>query len=249
MAEDSGCLALRWLEIDASAIPRAVLSCSAYPLMTANFLHLLGHIITGVISSGGYSGIVGLMTIESACIPLPSEIVMPFAGYLVFLGRFRLPWVALAGAVGCNLGSIIAYAVGATGGRPLVEKYGRYILVSRKDLELADHWFARFGNWTVFFARLLPMVRTFIALPAGISRMNFIRFNIYTFLGSLPWCWLLAYAGVRLGANWPSLGPYFHSFDEIIVGVAIVAAAWFVHHRWTHRLTTSNCSEPLRPKR
>ncbi|MGH9359256.1 MAG: DedA family protein [Terriglobia bacterium] len=205
--------------------------------MISTFLNLLGHFITAVISSGGYAGIAGLMAIESACIPLPSEVVLPFAGYLVFMGRFRLAWVAVAGALGCNVGSIIAYAVGATGGRPLIEKYGRYILVSRKDLELADRWFARFGNWTVFFARLLPIVRTFIALPAGVSRMNFVRFNIYTFLGSLPWCWLLAYAGVRLGANWPRIEPYFHHFDGVIVAAAVVAAAWFVYHRWTHRLT------------
>lgn len=205
--------------------------------MIANSLELLGHFITAVISQSGYWGIAGLMAIESACIPIPSEVIMPFSGYLVFLGRFRLIWVALAGALGCNAGSIVAYAVGATGGRALVEKYGRYVLISQKDLELADRWFARFGDWTVFFARLLPVVRTFIALPAGVARMNFVRFNVYTFIGSFPWCLALAYAGVKLGANWDRLSPYFHRFDDAIVLAVILAAAWFVVHRWTHRLT------------
>lgn len=205
--------------------------------MTANSLELLGRFITMTISHAGYPGIVGLMALESACIPLPSEVIMPFSGYLVFLGRFRLVWVALAGALGCNVGSIVAYAVGAAGGRPLVEKYGSYVLISRADLAMADRWFARFGDWTVFFARLLPVVRTFIALPAGVARMNFVRFNVYTFLGSLPWCWALAYAGVKMGDHWERLGPYFHRFDGAIVVVIILAAAWFVYHRWTHRVT------------
>ncbi len=205
--------------------------------MTANSLELLGRFITMTISHAGYPGIVGLMALESACIPLPSEVIMPFSGYLVFLGRFRLVWVTLAGALGCNVGSIVAYAVGAAGGRPLVEKYGSYVLISRADLAMADRWFARFGDWTVFFARLLPVVRTFIALPAGVARMNFVRFNVYTFLGSLPWCWALAYAGVKMGDHWERLGPYFHRFDGAIVVVIILAAAWFVYHRWTHRVT------------
>ena len=208
--------------------------------MPTNSLDLLGHFITTAISHTGYLGIFGLMALESACIPIPSEVIMPFSGYLVFLGRFRLAWVALAGALGCNAGSILAYTVGARGGRPLVEKYGRYVLISRTDLEWADDWFARFGDWTVFFARLLPVVRTFIALPAGVARMNFVRFNVYTFLGSLPWCWALAYVGLKMGAHWERLGPYFHRFDTAIVAVIILAAALFLYHRWTHRLTASD---------
>ncbi len=206
------------------------------PLLVTTPVAFAARFITAAISRLGYGGILGLMAIESACIPLPSEVIMPFSGYLVFLGRFRLPWVALAGALGCNLGSIVAYAVGMTGGRPLVEKYGRMVLISRADLERADRWFARFGDWTVFFARLLPVVRTFIALPAGVARMNFVRFNIYTFLGSLPWCWVLAYAGVKLGAHWDRLGPYFHRFDGAIVILAVAATVWFVAHRWHNRL-------------
>lgn len=207
--------------------------------MTPNALDLAGRFITSAISHSGYAGIFLLMSIESACIPIPSEVIMTFSGYLVYLGRFNLEWVALAGALGCNAGSIAAYAVGAYGGRPLAEKYGRYLLVSKHDLELADRWFARYGDATVFFARLLPVVRTFIALPAGVARMNFLRFNIYTFLGSLPWCWALAYAGTRLGAHWDAIQPYFHRFDTIIVAVCVIGFIGFVYHRWTHRLRTT----------
>src|SRR5579885_1270396 len=132
--------------------------------------------IVATISSLGYGGIVLLMAIESACIPLPSEVIMPFSGYLVSTGRFNLWGVAVAGALGCNIGSIAAYFIGAKGGRPLAERYGHYVFVTRHDLEMADRWFVRYGDWAVFFARLLPVVRTFIALPAGIARMNFLRF-------------------------------------------------------------------------
>lgn len=204
--------------------------------MTPDTLSSIGQIITSAISHAGYAGVILLMAIESACIPIPSEIIMTFSGYLVYLGRFQLEWVAVAGAVGCNLGSMVAYAVGAYGGRPLAEKYGRYLLVSRRDLELADRWFDRYGNLTVFFSRLLPVVRTFIALPAGVARMNFLRFNVYTFLGSLPWCWVLAYVGVKLGAHWEEIGPYFHRFDRVIIVICVVGFAWFVYHRWTHRI-------------
>lgn len=204
--------------------------------MAPNALDLAGRFITSAIAHSGYAGIFFLMSIESACIPIPSEVIMTFSGYLVYLGRFHLGWVAVVGALGCNAGSIVAYAAGAYGGRPLAEKYGRYVLVSSRDLELADRWFARYGDAAVFFARLLPVVRTFIALPAGVSRMNFVRFNIYTFLGSLPWCWALAYAGMKMGAHWDAIQPYFHRFDTVIVAACAVVFIWFVYHRWTHRL-------------
>ncbi len=204
--------------------------------MVTSLVELLGRFVIAVISQAGYPGIVLLMGIESACIPLPSEIIMPFSGYLVYTGRFKLAWVALAGAVGCNVGSLVAYYVGAFGGRPLAEKYGRYVLVTRHDLELADRWFARYGDWAVFFARLLPVVRTFIALPAGVARMNFLRFNIYTFLGSLPWCLALAYAGLKLGERWTILRQYFHRFDTAIVILIVIGVVWFVRNRWRNRL-------------
>lgn len=206
-------------------------------MMNANALDLTAHVITSAISHSGYAGIVLLMAIESACIPLPSEIIMTFSGYLVHLGRFNLEWVALAGAIGCNAGSMVAYAAGAYGGRPLAERYGRYLLVSKRDLEWAERWFDHYGDATVFFARLLPVVRTFIALPAGIARMNFLRFNAYTFFGSLPWCWALAYLGERLGAHWDAVGPVFHRFDMVIILTCAAGFVLFVYHRWTHRIS------------
>jgi len=207
--------------------------------MVTHLIELIAGWIVSVISAGGYGGIVLLMAIESACIPLPSEVIMPFSGYLVLVGRFKLGWVAVAGALGCNLGSIVAYYVGALGGRPLAERYGRYVLVSHRDLDRADRWFTRYGNGTVFFARLLPVIRTFIALPAGISRMNFLRFNVYTFLGSLPWCLALAYAGLRLGARWTEMRDYFHRFDAVIGAAIVAGAVWFIHTHWKNRARTA----------
>jgi len=204
--------------------------------MVSTVLERLAAFIIAVISQTGYLGIVLLMAIESACIPLPSEVIMPFSGYLVFTGRFHLLWVGLAGAVGCNLGSLVAYQIGLVGGRPLVEKYGRWLLVTHHDLELADRFFARFGDWAVFIARLLPVIRTFIAFPAGVSRMNQARFHLYTFLGSLPWCLALAYAGMKLGQRWMTLREYFHRFDAVLGVVIVVGAVWFIHNRWKNRL-------------
>ncbi len=204
--------------------------------MISTLLEYLAAFIIAVISKTGYLGIVLLMAIESACIPLPSEVIMPFSGYLVFTGRFHLLWVGLAGALGCNLGSLVAYYIGSVGGRPLVEKYGRWVLVTHHDLELADRFFARYGDWAVFVARLLPVIRTFIAFPAGVSRMNQARFHIYTFLGSLPWCLALAYAGMKLGQRWMGLREYFHKFDAVLGVVLIVGLVWFIHNRWKNRL-------------
>jgi membrane protein DedA with SNARE-associated domain len=188
---------------------------------------------TGVISTLGYGGVVLLMGIESACIPLPSEIIMPFAGYLVYTGQFSLHGAALAGAVGCIAGSIPAYWLGQYGGRPVIERWGRYLL-SRKELDLADRLFARHGQWVVLVARLLPVVRTFVAFPAGVARMNMTKFVVYTFVGSYPWCYGLAWVGMKLGEQWnkdPRLKAAFHRFD-LAIGIAIVAAvAWFVWHK------------------
>jgi membrane protein DedA with SNARE-associated domain len=191
-------------------------------------------LVVATISGAGYGGVVVLMAIESACIPLPSEVVMPFSGYLVSSGRFDLALVATAGAVGCNIGSSVAYAVGAYGGRPLVERYGALVLVGRRELALADWFFASWGGPAVFVARLLPLVRTFIALPAGIARMGQVRFQLYTFTGSWLWCYGLAYVGARLGARWnsdPALKQFFHRFDGLIVVLVLASAAWFV---WSH---------------
>lgn len=211
--------------------------------MIARILAALSAFVIHVISSGGYLGIIALMAIESACIPLPSEIIMPFSGYLVYTGRFHLLWVATVGAIGCNVGSAIAYAIGYYGGRPLVEKYGSYLLISKRELDWADHFFARYGDVTVFFSRLLPVVRTFIALPAGIARMPQLRFHVYTFVGSWPWCLGLAYVGMKLGERWetdPRLRLWFHRFD-VVIGAAIAAGiVWFVWSHWQHRIRRSN---------
>ena len=207
--------------------------------MTVKLLSFLVPWITGVISHIGYAGVALLMAIESACIPLPSEVIMPFAGYLVYTHRFRLLWVATAGAIGCNIGSAIAYWVGAYGGRPLIERYGRYVLVSRRDLDRAFAFFARYGGITVFVGRLLPVVRTFIALPAGIARMPQLRFHIYTFLGSWPWCLALADAGERLGNEWntdPRLKEILHRADAAILVVLFLGIVWFVRTHWRNRV-------------
>jgi membrane protein DedA with SNARE-associated domain len=207
--------------------------------MIARTIAALSAFIIAVISSSGYLGIVLLMAIESACIPLPSEVIMPFSGYLVYTGRFHLLWVATAGAIGCNLGSVIAYEVGFYGGRPLVERYGSYILLSRGEVDWADHFFARWGSAAVFIARLLPVIRTFIALPAGIARMPRLRFHVYTFAGSWPWCFALAYVGMKLGEKWetdPRLKLWFHRFDAVILAVLLAGAAAFLWSRWAHRI-------------
>jgi membrane protein DedA with SNARE-associated domain len=204
--------------------------------MTEKILGVLFLFIKSVIAAGGYGGVAFLMAIESACIPLPSELIMPFAGYLVHEGTMKLLWVATAGAIGCNVGSLIAYEIGCYGGRPLVEKYGRWILLSRHELEWADRFFNRWGYLAVFIGRLLPVIRTFIALPAGIARMPRVRFHLYTFLGSWPWCLGLAYCGMKLGENWRQLGKYFHKFDVVILTVLIAGFVWFAWTHWQNRM-------------
>lgn len=202
--------------------------------MSERILAFLVQFVTHVIDSGGYVGIAALMGIESACIPLPSEIILPFAGYLVYLGHLNLYLAATAGAVGCNLGSVVAYWIGAKGGRPLVERYGKWVLMSHRDLDRMTHYFDKYGAITVLLARLLPVVRTFIAFPAGIARMPQLRFHIYTFVGSWPWCFALAYAGMKLGEKWhtdPRFYAIYHRF-HVAVEIALVAGiVWFV---WTH---------------
>jgi membrane protein DedA with SNARE-associated domain len=180
-----------------------------------------------------------LMGIESACIPLPSELIMPYAGFLVHIGRFNLWLAALAGAIGCNLGSVIAYEIGYYGGRPLVERFGRVIWLSRHELDMADRLFQRHGGITILISRMLPVIRTFIALPAGVARMPRARFHLYTFIGSFPWCLGLAYVGLLLGERWdtdPRLKMWFHRFDAVILGLLVVGTIWFFYTRWKNRI-------------
>ncbi len=201
-------------------------------------VELIAGWIIAAISAGGYAGVALLMAIESACIPLPSEIIMPFAGYLASTGRFSLLSAAGAGAVGCNIGSTVAYYVGATGGRRFVERWGRWVLLETADLDRAERFFARFGTPAVLLARVLPVVRTFIAFPAGMARMRQLPFQLYTFVGSLVWCYALAFIGMKLGARWnndPRLAGWLHRFDALIGAALVVAGAWFVWTRLRHR--------------
>lgn len=196
--------------------------------MFTGIIEFLGHIVINLISSLSYFGIFLAMTIESACIPLPSEIIMPFSGYLVYRGEMNIWLVGIVGAFGNLAGSLLAYWIGKVGGRPLVEKYGKWILISHHDLDIADRWFKKYGKSTVFFSRLLPVVRTFISFPAGISEMRLTTFSFYTFAGALPWSLALAWVGYKLGENWDTLGGYFHKFDLIIGILVILGFVWYV---------------------
>jgi membrane protein DedA with SNARE-associated domain len=203
-------------------------------LVIENLLSFLASFIIQVIEKTGYLGIGGLMVLESANLPIPSEIIMPFSGYLVFAGKFSFLLVVLAGATGNLLGSILGYLIGYFGGRPFVEKYGNYFLISRKDLERTDAWFAKYGQGIVFFSRMLPIIRTFISTPAGIVRMNFKKFCLFTFLGSLPWSVFLTFVGLKAGENWQILEGYFRKFDWLIIIIVLIIIIWWV---WKHKLS------------
>jgi membrane protein DedA with SNARE-associated domain len=183
----------------------------------------------------GWGGVVGIMILESANIPIPSEVTMPLAGWMLVQARGLPAWQAVLlggfwGAVGCTLGSVISYLLGAWGGRPLVERYGKYILIHEEDLEKADRWFARWGDWAVFISRLLPIVRTFISFPAGVVRMNFVRFTLYSFVGSFVWCGLLALGGYYFGVHWEELRAMMRPFDIPIAIAILVAFIYYVYH-------------------
>ena len=200
--------------------------------------HHLIDFLMRLSASSAYVLVFVLMVLQSACIPIPSEIIMPFAGYKLGHSFVDLVVLATVSSFASNLGSIPAYWLGAKGGRPMVERYGRFILLSRRDLDLADRFFNRFGSITVLLGRMLPIVRTFIAFPAGIARMNQIRFHVYTFIGSWPWCFALAYVGMKLGARWdsdPRFKAVFHRFQLGVEVVLVVGIVWFVWTHWKHR--------------
>jgi len=199
--------------------------------MIYNILALISSFAVSFISTSGYSGIFILMAMESALIPIPSEIIMPFSGFLVFEEKFSLWAVVFWGTFGNLIGSIAAYFLGIYGGRPLIEKYGKYILISSHELDAADRWFQKYGSSSIFFSRLLPVVRTFISLPAGIARMNFWKFSLYTFLGSLPWSFVLTYAGLIMGKNWTDLEIYFRKFDWAIGVLIVLTSGWFIYKK------------------
>ena len=218
-----------WIPSGSALLP--AIYCAS---MSEKILAAVAGFITAFITATGYFGVAILMGMESACVPIPSEIIMPFAGYQVYLHHLTLWGVATAGALGCNLGSAVAYWVGAYGGRPLVEHFGRYVLLSERDLDRTTTFFDKYGSATVLVGRLLPVVRTFIALPAGIARMNQLRFHIYTFLGSWPWCFVLAYVGMKLGQHWdtdPRFKVAFHRFHLAVELAIVVGFAWFL---WSH---------------
>jgi membrane protein DedA with SNARE-associated domain len=191
--------------------------------------------VRSLFATLGWAGVVIAMAIESACIPLPSEIIMPLAGWLLVAER-GLGWPGMVeagfwGAVGNLLGSGIAYAVGAYGGRPLIERYGVWILITRKDLDRADRWFARWGEATAFLARLVPVVRTFISFPAGVARMPFGRFALYTFAGSFLWSTALAAVGYRFGPAWEQFRERARIFDYPIAAIIVALVVWYIWHK------------------
>jgi membrane protein DedA with SNARE-associated domain len=189
--------------------------------------------VINLIGSLGYWGVFIGMTLESACIPIPSEIIMPFSGFVVWQGHtnMTLIGITIVGALGNLLGSLIAYYVGLKGGRPLLEKYGKYLLVTHSKLELADKWFFKYGSEAVLISRFLPIIRTFISLPAGIAHMDLKKFMAYTFIGSLPWSFALGYIGTQLGPNWGIIQGYFHILD-IIIGVGILGIIIYLIYKY-----------------
>jgi membrane protein DedA with SNARE-associated domain len=203
--------------------------------------------LVGVVGSGGYGGVVLLMAVQSACIPIPSEVILPLAGAaLVHVAgmtamqvQMQLALLATVASLASNLGSVPAYWVGARGGRPMVERYGRWLMLSQRDLDRVDHFFAHYGSITVLVGRMLPIIRTFIAFPAGVAKMNQVRFHIYTFVGSWPWCYALAYVGMRLGDSFrtdPRFKAVFDRFHLGVEGLLAVGVVWFVVSHWKGRI-------------
>lgn len=188
---------------------------------------LLSDYITQFISSIGYLGVFILMTLESAALPVPSEVVMPFAGYLAYQGVFNLFMITIVGAVGCTAGSVISYYVGLKGGRPFIEKYGRYLFIKSSHMELAETWFNKYGDRAVLFSRLLPVVRTFISLPAGIGKYELKKLVMLSFIGSLPWCFALAYVGFSLGPLWKNIVGFFNELDILVIAAIIIIVLYY----------------------
>ena len=199
-------------------------------------LTTLTNFIINTISNLGYGGIIFLMGIESAAIPLPSEVIMPFSGFLVSEGRFTLFGIALAGAVGSVIGSWATYWIGRYGGRPLIIKYGRWVLITEHDLNLVDNFFAKYGLWATFVGRVLPVFRTYISIPAGIAKVKFWPFTAACFIGSLIWSYFLGWIGLKLGENWESLKGYFHGADWVIGIAILLGAAWWIRRHFKNRV-------------
>lgn len=228
-------------------------------MVVASLESTLFTLISHWYTATGYLGIVLAMAIESCLIPLPSEIIMPLAGFFVATsastatGKLSLIGVAFAGAIGCLIGSAVAYAIGAAGGRPLLLRYGKYVLISQADSDRADRWFAKYGSPVAFFSRLLPVIRTYISLPAGVSRMNFPKFLLYSFLGSLPWSFALAYLGYVFGPalqqRLSSLSNVFHGLDVIIILLVLAGVAFYVYRHIKNDREARERQQPTMPYR
>lgn len=199
--------------------------------LSLNIIETLSDFIISVIEQLGYAGVFVGMTLESAGLPIPSEVVMPFAGYVVWEGGLTLIGVTVAGTIGCLVGSLIAYYIALWGGRPLLERYGRYVLIRKRELDRAHEWFEKHGDITIFVSRLLPIIRTYISFPAGIVKMDVKKFALYTVLGSLPWCLALAYIGVLLGPHWEDIEGLFVYLDILVVVGIAALIVYFIYHR------------------
>ena len=188
----------------------------------------LSEFVKGVIESSGVSGVFFLMLAESAAIPIPSEIIMPFSGFLVFEGKFTFLSIFWAGVLGNVVGSIILYYVGYFGGRPFLEKYGKFFLLTQEDFQKTEVWFKKYGTSAVLLSRMIPGVRTFISFVPGVAKMNVFKFTVYTFFGCIPWVYALTYTGVVAGENWDILHPYFQKAEWVIVALVFLGIYWFV---------------------
>jgi membrane protein DedA with SNARE-associated domain len=204
--------------------------------MSERILAFLFQFVTHVIDAGGYGGIAALLSLNSCGVPIPSELILPFSGYLVYQGHLNLFLVAIAGTIGCNIGSAVAYWIGAKGGRPLVMRYGKWVLMSAHDVDRMSGFFERYGSIAILVGRMLPIVQTFVAFPAGIAKMPRLRFHIYTTVGSFIWYSCLTWAGMKLGAAWntdPRIQQIFHRFHLVVEIALLLAVVYFV---WSHLL-------------
>ena len=199
--------------------------------VSVNFIETISNFIVATIEQFGYAGVFVAMLLESTGVPLPSEVIMPFAGYVAWEGKLTLLGVALAGTLGCLAGALVLYVIGLYGGRPLLDRYGKYVLIRKSELDRADRWFERYGDLTVFVSRMLPIVRSFFSLPAGMTHMNLAKFSLYTALGSFPWCLALAYLGFFLGPRWSDVVRLLRYFNiAVIIGV-IALIAYLIYNR------------------
>ena len=196
---------------------------------------LIAEWITSFMAAMGYPGLVIMMGLESMIAPVPSEVVMPFAGFLVVQGQFTFGGAALAASLGTLIGSLLGYAIGRYGGYPLIHRFGRYFLLEREHLEFTVAWFEKRGEITVLICRFIPVVRHFISIPAGVGRMNLIRFCIFTLLGGTTWNVILLWAGVALGHRWDLISKYSHEIDYVVVAFLLVAGVWWARKQWKRR--------------